>query len=88
MIALNIVDCTRYDTIIRSLMIAPHIGAKRTIDPEPTKNLDGDCVIMECPDEQARSIVDFLRTVVDRRAKQYPVRAYISGPRGGWKKIA
>lgn len=86
MIALNVADCARYDSIIRGLMIAPHIQQKRTIDPEP-KNLDGDCVVLECPEEQARAIVDFLRTTVDKRARQYPIRAYISGPRGGWRKV-
>ena len=85
-IALNIADCTRYDEIIRSMMLAPHMQQRQTIDPEP-KNLDGDCIVLSCEQVQAEGIVTFLRDVVDKRQRQYPVRAYRRGSRGGWRRF-
>ena len=85
-IALNIADLTRYDSIITSMMIAPHITQQQTVDPQP-QNIDGDCVVLQCEDAQARAIVEFLRASVDTRLKQYAIRAYSKGPRGGWRKV-
>lgn len=85
-IALNIADLTRYDKIVVECMIAPHIQSKEMIKGEP-KMADGMGVVLECPTDQALSIVEFLRTVADKKAKQYECRAYAQGPKGGWSKI-
>jgi hypothetical protein len=84
-IAVNVCDLTRYPSIIVSILVAPHVGARETCNPQPA-NLDGDCVILECPEHQGRAIVEILRGK-DARAKQYPIHAYSSGPRGGWTVI-
>ena len=84
-IAVNIADLTRYDQLVCSLMIAPLVQDRRTCDPAPER-IDGDCVILACAEERARAVVSFLRDV-DKRDRQYAVRAYASGPRGGWKRI-
>lgn len=84
-IAVNIADLTRYDRLVCSLMVAPLIQDRRTCDPQPSR-LDGDCIILACAEDRARAVVGFLRDV-DKRERQYAVRAYASGPRGGWTRF-
>lgn len=73
--ALNISDLTRYDEIVLTCMVCPVIKNKEIIDGEPGR-VDGGAVRLECPEEQAKAIVDWLR-LQDKKARQYPIRAYM-----------
>ena len=84
-IAVNISDLTRYDEIPRQCLIAPVVSSRTSIDGEPGR-LDGNAVVLECDDARARAIIAILRAY-DTKAKRYQLRAYVQGPRGGWKKL-
>jgi hypothetical protein len=86
-IAVNIADLTRYDQIVLSCMVAPVIQTQRRVTPPSERGrIDGGCVVLDCDYERARSIVEFLRNLDDKR-KQYRLRAYEQGSRKGWRKI-
>ena len=86
MLAVNIADLTRYDEIPRQCLIAPVVSSGAAIiDGEPGR-IDGKAVVLECDETRARSIISIMRSY-DTKAKRYLLRAYVQGPRGGWKKI-
>lgn len=83
-VAINVADLTRNPPFILSMLVGPHVQRRETVDAGP--NLDDNAVILECPEVQARAVVDILR-IKDRTTKRYATRAYLEGSRGGWSKI-
>lgn len=83
-IAVNIADLTRFDALVMQCLVGRYIPAAETVKCGP--NLDDVCVVLECPETQARAIVDILR-IKDRNVKRYITRAYVEGARGGWSKF-
>ena len=85
-LALNIADLTRFDPIVRQCMIAPVLsndnGAVVNVGP----NMDDSAIILNCDDKRGRAVIEFLR-MADGKAKRYLTRAYVEGPRGGWRKV-
>ena len=85
-LALNIADLTRFDSIIRQCMITPVLsndnGSVVVVGP----NMDDSAIILNCDDKRGRAVIEFLR-MADGKAKRYLTRAYVEGPRGGWRKV-
>lgn len=84
-IAVNVADITRYPSFIAGVMLNPVTPNRETVDCEPGR-VDGNALVLECDDKRALSIVDVFR-LKDKQLKQYPLRAYREGPRGGWGKL-
>lgn len=82
--AMNIADLTRYDEIVRGMLIAPVIQGRQMVEAERGR-LDGAAVVMQCDDVRALAVIQLLRTM-DEKAGRYLLRAYQEGARGGWSK--
>lgn len=85
MIAVNIADLTRYPQSITSITFAGLLDTGAIVQAEPGR-FDGGAVPFICADEQAKALVQVFR-MRDRRDRQYPLRAYQQGSRGGWRKL-
>ena len=58
MYAVNISDLTK-DQILATYLISPHVKTRTIVKAE--KTLDGGAVLLECPPEQLKAIVDVVR---------------------------
>jgi len=84
-IAVNVADLTRNDALVMQCLVGPYVSpSAETVKGGP--NIDDGAVVLECPETQARAIVDILR-IKDRNLKRYATRAYSEGSRGGWSKF-
>lgn len=73
--------------LVREIETDPLPIARREIVNVQPGRFDGAAVVLDCDDERARAIVQFLRIAIDTKQKQYHVRAYTRGPKGGWTAI-
>jgi len=88
--AVNVADLTRYDNILIACMVVPVTQRKILVNANP-KAVDEGAVVLECDEQQAKSIIAFLRDE-DKRQKRYPLRAYWRKKAGGarpgaWRRI-
>lgn len=81
--ALNIADCTALPKTVRMAMLTPVVRARHIVAAERGR-LDGGAVILECEDTQAQAIILWLQ---DKFGGHRKVRAYVQGPRGGWRSV-
>lgn len=81
MIAVNILDLTK-DKILADFLIAPIIQNKTIVHAEQGK-LDGGAVILDCPDEQGRAIIEIVR----KKYSKNLFRFYESKTGKNWKRI-
>ncbi len=58
-ISINVMDMTK-DSILSQFMIAPVIQSRALFNAEPGR-VDGMAVVLDCPEERARAIVDVIR---------------------------
>jgi len=83
MYSINIVDLEMVPKIPKLYMIAPVCPHRDTVTVEKGR-IDGIALVIECGDEQASAIVEWLHTMVKTPR---PVRCYKRGSRGGWSKV-
>lgn len=57
--SINVMDMTK-DGILSSFMIAPVIKSRTLYNAEPGR-VDGMAVILECPEERAKAIIEVIR---------------------------
>ena len=57
--SINVMDMTK-DDILSSFMIAPAIKSRLLYNAEPGR-VDGTAVILECPDERSKAIIECIR---------------------------
>ena len=57
--SVNVMDMTK-DDILSTFMIAPVIRSKQIIETEKGR-IDGMAVILDCPEERARAIIEVIR---------------------------
>ena len=57
--SINVMDMTK-DGILSSFMIAPVIKSRTLYNAEPGR-VDGMAVILECPDERSKAIIECIR---------------------------
>ena len=57
--SINVMDMTK-DGILSSFMIAPVIKSRTLYNAEPGR-VDGTAVILECPDERSKAIIECIR---------------------------
>ena len=86
MIAINIADLTRVPPHVAPFLLGDVARERHIAKGMEPGRVDDGALVLECDDERARAILEVLR-MMDRRARRYLTRAYVSGPRGGWKKI-
>jgi len=57
--SVNVMDLTK-DDILTTFMIAPVIKSRQLVDVEKGR-VDGTAVILDCPEERAKAIVEVIR---------------------------
>ena len=57
--SINVMDMTK-DDILSTFMIAPVIKSRTLINAEPGR-VDGTAVVLECPDDQSKAIIECIR---------------------------
>jgi hypothetical protein len=57
--SINVMDLTK-DDILSTFMIAPVIPSRQIINVEPGR-VDGHAVVLECPEERAKAIIEVIR---------------------------
>lgn len=85
--AVNIADlthATKHDPIL-AMLIEPHIDREQIVEADRGKVAGmGYAVVLTCPEEQVRAIVE----VVRKRRKRHEFRFYVSATgTGGWSRI-
>jgi len=58
--SVNVMDMTK-DDILSTFMIAPVIRSRQIIEAEKGR-IDGMAVILDCPEERARAIIEVIRS--------------------------
>jgi len=58
--SVNVMDMTK-DNILSTFMIAPVIRSRQIIEAEKGR-IDGMAVILDCPEERARAIIEVIRS--------------------------
>ena len=80
--AVNIADLTK-DGILASCLIAPHVQRRHVVKAEGPRVLDGDALVLECGDAQAKAIIAVIRMKWSRNL----LRAYTRGAKDGWRRV-
>jgi hypothetical protein len=57
--SVNVMDLTK-DGILTTFMIAPVIKSRQLVDVEKGR-IDGTAVILDCPEERAKAIIEVIR---------------------------
>lgn len=79
--AVNLADLSEAGFIV-TMMIAPHIQGRQTVEAEPGR-VDGSAVVLDCPAEQAAAIVEIIR----RRIHRNRLRLYKSNGGERWNRV-
>jgi len=69
MISVNVADLAK-DEIVARYLIGPHVQSRQLVNCEPDR-VDGMAVVLECPEEQALSIVDLVRLHYPKNAFRF-----------------
>ena len=78
--AINVSDMVNYPII--SFLLSPNIIPNRVIVAAEENMIDGDAIVLEGNEMQAKAIIDIIRL----NCKEHEVRCY-KASRGGWSRL-